>query len=135
MTFKLDPKLEEDTWFVCDLHLCSVRLSRNATWPWLILVPRRDGVYDLTDLSEADQGELMREIDKVTKVLKAMTTPDKMNIASIGNVVRQLHIHIVARRIGDAGWPTPVWGLPFNEGYGARQKEDLVKWIYDALHH
>lgn len=135
MTFILDPQLENDTWFICDLHLCSVRLHKNATWPWIILVPRRADVYDMTDLTAADQGELMREIDKVAKVLKTMTTPDKLNIASIGNMVRQLHVHIVARRVGDPGWPAPIWGQPYTNGYGARQKEDLIKWLYDALHH
>lgn len=135
MMFKLDPKLEEDTWFVCGLHLCSVRLHKNATWPWLVLVPRREGMSDIIDLSEADQGELMREVNKVAQVLRRMTTPDKLNIASIGNITKQLHVHIVARRVGDAGWPAPIWGLNFSEGYGARQKDDLVKWLYDALHH
>jgi len=132
--FTLDPKLEEDTWFVCDLPLCSVRLHKNATWPWLILVPRRPDMADLIDLSPAEQGELLREVDKVSRVLRILAAPDKLNIASIGNVVRQLHVHVVARRVGDAGWPAPVWGQPFNQGYGARQKEELINWIYNELH-
>ncbi len=135
MTFALDPNLERDTWFICDLTLCSVRLHKNATWPWLVLVPRRTEVYDLIDLSEADQGTLLREVNKVAHVLRKLTTPDKLNIASIGNITRQLHVHVIARCIGDAAWPAPVWGQPFNAEYGARQKEELVKMIYDDLHH
>lgn len=135
MSFSLDPNIERDTWFVCDLTLSSVRLHRNATWPWIILIPRRENVFDLIDLSEADQGTLLREVNKVAHTLRRLSTPDKLNIASIGNITRQLHIHIIARRVGDAGWPHPVWGQPFNAQYGARQHEELIKLIYDELHH
>lgn len=133
--FQLDPQLEKDTFFVRDLTLCRVLLAKNATWPWLILVPRRENVSELVELSAVDQAELLREIDQACHTLKKLATPDKLNVAAIGNVVRQLHIHVVARRVGDPGWPKPVWGLDHHADYGARQKDELVQWVHDDLLH
>jgi diadenosine tetraphosphate (Ap4A) HIT family hydrolase len=106
----LDPQLERDTAAVGDLPLSRVLVSRDASYPWLILVPRRPAVVELIDLTDADQAQVMREIAQVGRVLKAVTACDKLNIAAIGNVVAQLHIHVVARRRGDAAWPKPIWG-------------------------
>ena len=85
-------------------------VSRDASYPWLILVPRRPGAVELIDLPDADQAQVMREIAQVGRALKAVTACDKLNIAAIGNVVAQLHVHIVARRRSDAAWPKPIWG-------------------------
>ena len=106
----LDPQLARDTATVGDLALSRVLVSRDASYPWLILVPRRPGAVELIDLSDADQAQVMGEIAQVGRVLKALTACDKLNIAAIGNVVAQLHIHVVARRRGDAAWPKPIWG-------------------------
>ncbi|MBV9629751.1 MAG: HIT domain-containing protein [Xanthobacteraceae bacterium] len=108
--WELDPQLGRDTAAVGDLPLSRVLVSRDASYPWLILVPRRPGAVELIDLSDADQAQVMGEIAQVGRVLKALTACDKLNIAAIGNVVAQLHIHLVARRRGDAAWPKPIWG-------------------------
>jgi diadenosine tetraphosphate (Ap4A) HIT family hydrolase len=109
-SWELDPQLARDTAAVGDLPVSQVLASRDGSYPWLILVPRRPGAIELIDLSDADQAQVMREIAQVGRVLKAVTACDKLNIAAIGNVVAQLHIHIVARRRGDAAWPKPMWG-------------------------
>jgi diadenosine tetraphosphate (Ap4A) HIT family hydrolase len=109
-SWELDPQLARDTAAVGDLPLSQVLVSRDGSYPWLILVPRRPGAIELIDLTDADQAQVMREIAQVGRVLKAVTACDKLNIAAIGNVVAQLHIHIVARRRGDAAWPKPIWG-------------------------
>ncbi len=108
--WELDPQLAHDTATVGDLPLSRVLVNRDASYPWLILVPRRSSAIELIDLTGADQAQVMREIAQVGRVLKAVTACDKLNIAAIGNVVAQLHIHVVARRRGDAAWPKPIWG-------------------------
>jgi diadenosine tetraphosphate (Ap4A) HIT family hydrolase len=108
--WELDPQLARDTATIGDFPLSRALVSRDASYPWLILVPRRPGVVELMDLPDADQPQVMREIAHVGRVLKTVTASDKLNIAAIGNVVAQLHIHIVARRRGDAAWPKPIWG-------------------------
>jgi diadenosine tetraphosphate (Ap4A) HIT family hydrolase len=108
--WELDPQLARDTAAVGDLSLSRVLVSRDASYPWLILVPRRPGAVELIDLPDADQAQVMGEIAQVGRVLKAVAACDKLNIAAIGNVVAQLHIHVVARRRGDAAWPKPIWG-------------------------
>jgi diadenosine tetraphosphate (Ap4A) HIT family hydrolase len=108
--WSLHPQLEHDTVPVGDLALCRVLAMNDADYPWLILVPRRPGVTELIDLSAADAARLMEEIAQASRVLKAVTRCDKLNIAAIGNVVPQLHVHIVARRRDDPLWPKLVWG-------------------------
>ncbi len=108
--WELDPQITHDTARVGDLPLSRVLVSRDASYPWVILVPRRSGAVELIDLTEADQAQVTREIAEVARVLKSVTACDKLNIAAIGNLVAQLHIHIVARRRGDAAWPKPIWG-------------------------
>ena len=109
-TWSLHPQLAQDTVPVGDLPLCRVLLANDANYPWLILVPRRPALTEIIDLPESDQVQLLGEIDTVARALKAITACDKLNIAAIGNVVSQLHIHVVARRRSDAAWPKPVWG-------------------------
>jgi diadenosine tetraphosphate (Ap4A) HIT family hydrolase len=108
--WSLDPQLERDTVAVGDLPLCQIRLMNDANFPWLLLVPRRRDVTEITDLAEADQAQLMREIALTGRALKAETACHKINTAAIGNVVAQLHVHVVARFRSDAAWPKPVWG-------------------------
>ena len=108
--WSLHPQLARDTTALGDLPLSRVLLANDANWPWLILVPRREAIREIIDLDEADQTRLMTEIARVSRALKAITACDKLNIAAIGNVVPQLHVHVVARRAADAGWPKPIWG-------------------------
>ncbi len=107
--WSLHPQLAADTVTVCDLALSRLLAMNDADFPWLILVPRRAGARDMIDLG-AEQVLLMDEIAAVSRALKDEARCDKLNVAAIGNVVPQLHIHIVARRIGDPLWPKPVWG-------------------------
>jgi diadenosine tetraphosphate (Ap4A) HIT family hydrolase len=108
--FELDPRLQADTWVLGDFPLCRLLLSRDANYPWLILVPRRAGVTEVFDLDEQAQAQLARETALLAQGLKAALNADKMNIAALGNMVAQLHVHVIARYAGDAAWPAPVWG-------------------------
>ncbi len=117
MEFVLDPRLAADSLPVLALPLSDVRLMNRRAWPWLVLVPRRAGAVELHDLSAPDRAMLAEEIAGVARALKGWARADKINIGALGNVVEQLHVHIVARRRGDAGWPGPVWGAPVQEPY------------------
>jgi diadenosine tetraphosphate (Ap4A) HIT family hydrolase len=108
--WSLHPQLENDTAPVGDLALCRLLAINDADYPWLVLVPRRAGAVEIIDLSAADAARLIEEIALASRVLKAITGCDKLNIAAIGNVVPQLHIHIIARWHTDPLWPKPVWG-------------------------
>ena len=108
--WSLHPQLERDTVPVGDLALSRVLAIDDADYPWLVLVPRRAGAVEIADLGDAAT-LLMAEIAQVSRVLKDVAHCDKLNIAAIGNVVPQLHVHIVARRKDDPLWPKPVWGL------------------------
>lgn len=108
--FTLDPRLENDTVPVTDLPLCRVLLMNDARFPWLILAPARPDLAELVDLDAADRARAMEEIATASRVLRSLHAPDRINVGALGNIVRQLHIHVVARRAGDAAWPGPVWG-------------------------
>ena len=113
--FALDARLAADTFHVGDLPLCSVLLMDDSRFPWLILVPRREQASELTDLSSEDSGTLIDEIRLAIGVMQALAKPDKVNVGALGNVVAQLHVHVVGRYRSDPAWPGPVWG------FGARQ--------------
>ncbi len=108
--WSLDPQLERDTVPIGDLTLARILAMNDATYPWLILVPRVPGAVELIDLDDEQQAQLMDEIAMLSRVLKDVTACDKLNVAAIGNVVAQLHVHLVARRRDDPAWPRPVWG-------------------------
>ena len=109
--WSLHPQLEKDTINIGDLPLSRVLVINDANYPWLLLVPRRTGAIEIVDLDEVAQAQLMTEINRVARALQDVTKPDKLNIAALGNVVPQLHVHIIARRRNDAAWPRPVWGV------------------------
>jgi diadenosine tetraphosphate (Ap4A) HIT family hydrolase len=132
-SFALDPRLLADTAFVADLPLSSLRLMRDATYPWLVLVPRQPGLVELTDLPRDDRLALMDEIAAVSDALKAETRCVKLNVAAIGNIVRQLHIHVVARYEEDAAWPGPVWGRHPAVAYAPEVEATLVKRLASRL--
>jgi diadenosine tetraphosphate (Ap4A) HIT family hydrolase len=111
MDFALDPRLELDTLPVAELPLSTVRLMNDARYPWLVLVPRRPGVVEVLDLAPPDQDLLWAEIRLCARVVRELWTPDKLNVAALGNVVPQLHVHVVGRRRDDDAWPRPVWGV------------------------
>ena len=108
--WSLDRRLEQDTINIGDLPLCRVLVIQDANYPWLLLVPRRNEVVEILDLDEVEQAQLMTETTRVARALREITKCDKLNIAALGNVVPQLHVHIIARRKTDAAWPRPVWG-------------------------
>jgi len=109
-TFMLHPRLEADTVFVTDWALSRVLAMNDARYPWLILVPRRANAVEIHDLEHAERGVLMEEIARAGAALKSLTAAAKINIGALGNLVPQLHVHVVARNPGDAAWPGPVWG-------------------------
>ena len=109
--YVLDARLADDTVHVCDLALCSVLLATDARYPWLILSPRRRGCSEITDLDGLEAIMLWSEIRLVMTVLQGHAGADKMNVAALGNMVRQLHVHVIARFENDDAWPGPVWGV------------------------
>lgn len=127
MSFSLDRRLEADSFAVTSLSLCAIRLMNNKRFPWLILVPRRENASEWIDLSREDQHQLSDEIAIVSHLFQALVTPDKLNIAALGNQVPQLHVHLIARYKGDAAWPNPVWGAQ-SEAYS---EEEAKRFIYD----
>ena len=133
-SFTLDETLAADTHFIGDLPLSSVLLMDDARFPWLILVPRQAGRADLVDLSEADRTLLMTEISAASVALKAIFNPDKLNFAALGNQVKQLHVHVIARFVSDEAWPKPVWGAGTRQPYPPHMSGSLIGRIADALH-
>jgi diadenosine tetraphosphate (Ap4A) HIT family hydrolase len=130
--FEIDRRLAADTHYVTNLPLCNVRLMDNRKFPWLILVPRVPDAAEWIDLSREQQHQLSDEIAIVSHILQALVTPDKLNVAALGNQVPQLHIHLIARYKGDAAWPNPVWGGE-NEPYAEEESRKLVHELKSAL--
>lgn len=131
--FELDARLAGDTIVVGDLPLCRVLMMRDARYGWLVLVPRRRGMVEVADLAEADQATLWREGAQAGAALRAILPCDKLNIGALGNIVRQLHLHVVARREGDAAWPGPVWGAGSAEAFAEGEAETRVTALRKAL--
>ena len=109
--WSLHPQLEQDTIDIGDLPLCKVLVIKDANYPWLLLVPRRLEKVEIIDLVEVEQAQLMAEVSRAARAMKDITKCDKLNIAALGNMVPQLHVHVIARRTSDAAWPRPVWGV------------------------
>lgn len=131
--FHLDPRLDADTFPVTDLGLCTVRLMNDATYPWLVLVPRRPGAVELIDLSRAERVQLMDEIAAASDLLRRLTACEKLNVAALGNMVRQLHVHVIGRFAGDPAWPGPVWGRVPAQPYGEASRKGLVAALAAGL--
>ena len=124
--FELHPQLAADCAVVGDLPLCRLLLMDDANYPWCILVPRRPGIREIHELVEADQVALLREVSALSEALQTLFAADKMNVAALGNVVPQLHVHVIARRVGDAAWPRPVWGAVPRQPYAEAEREGVV---------
>ncbi|UXU06103.1 MULTISPECIES: HIT domain-containing protein [Rhizobium/Agrobacterium group] len=132
-TFRLDDRLARDSALVMRLGLCELRLQNDSRWPWLVLVPQRGGASELFDLTPLDQAVLTFETNLVASALKDVTGATKINVGALGNIVRQLHVHIIARHEGDTCWPGPIWGHGTPVPYGPGEKESLMKKISGAL--
>lgn len=130
--FVLDSRLEQDSMVLGDFALCRLLLMNDAGYPWFVLVPRREEISEVFQLDGADQQQLWCETASLAETLKDTFGADKMNIAALGNVVNQLHVHVIARRRNDAAWPAPVWGrapaIPYSEDQveAIRQKLKMV---------
>jgi diadenosine tetraphosphate (Ap4A) HIT family hydrolase len=133
MRFVLDDRLAEDTLPVISLGLCALRLMDDARWPWLILVPQRPGAREIFNLTPLDQAILSFETSLVAETLHKVTNCHKINVASLGNVVDALHVHVVARNPGDDNWPRPVWGHGTKIRYRDRDGGQLIASLRAAF--
>jgi diadenosine tetraphosphate (Ap4A) HIT family hydrolase len=129
----LHPQLARDTAVLGDLPLSRALLSNDANYPWVILVPRRADLVELIDLDDAGQAQLMTEIARVARALRAVTDCHKLNVAALGNMVPQLHVHIIARFRSDAAWPNPVWGVVPPRSYERADHETLVTRLRETI--
>ena len=133
LMWTLDARLEGDSVTIGDLPLCRVLLNDDANYPWLILVPRAEKLVEFIDLDEAARVTLVDEIAQVSRALKAHTKCDKLNVAALGNVVAQLHVHVIARFRADPAWPNPVWGKVGRVPYDKNTREALIAAMRTAL--
>lgn len=133
MSFQLDPRLAADTHLIGDLPFSRLLLMNDARWPWLILVPRIAGARELIDLDADDRAALMEELTRVARMLEALRQPDKLNVAALGNVVAQLHVHVIARYATDEAWPHPVWGRGERVAYTDLETTGRIAEWRDAL--
>lgn len=131
--FVLDPRLAADTRLVASLPLCDVRLMNDCRYAWLVLVPRRGDMIEIADLTDVDQTELWREVNFAGRTLRVVAPCDKLNLGALGNIVRQLHVHVVARCQGDAAWPGPVWGHGKPQPYAEAALHERVAALRDTL--
>lgn len=132
--FQLDARLAKDTHFLLDAPLCRIALMDDARFPWLILVPRLPNVREWPDLSTAHQLQLQSEINTAARALQSVFPHgQKLNIAALGNVVPQLHIHVILRHDGDAAWPAPVWNFGVRESYAASTTTDFLARLRPLL--
>jgi len=125
--FVLDPQLQQDTLSIGNFPLCQLLLMNDAHYPWFILVPRREDTSELFQLDAADLQALWRETSLLAETLKDTFRADKMNIAALGNMVSQLHMHVIARRRDDAAWPAPVWGSHSAQPYTPEQVAEICR--------
>jgi diadenosine tetraphosphate (Ap4A) HIT family hydrolase len=127
--FELDSRLDNDSLFLMDWPLCRVLRMNDRAYPWLILVPRRSGVREIIDLSSADQALLLREIGQASRAIKKALKPEKLNVAALGNVVSQLHVHVIGRFTDDPAWPRPIWGVQAPQPFDSDEAEvEVIQW-------
>ena len=131
--FELDGRLARDSILLAELGLCQLRLQNDRRWPWLVLVPQRNGKSEIFDLSAEDQAVLLSETTRVAAALKSVTDATKINIGALGNIVRQLHVHVIARAEGDGNWPGPVWSFGTSEPYDDAIKDEFISRLLKAL--
>ena len=128
MSFKLNRKFLKTSHHLIDLKLCTIRLNDNSKFPWIIIIPKRNKITDISDLNSKDQTLLMKEIVYVSKVMKKLFKTSRLNVEKIGNIVPQLHIHIIARSKKDSSWPLSVWVIK-----GKNYSKTALKLIVDKF--
>jgi len=133
VSFTLDARLAADTLLIGDLPLSRALLMNDARYPWVILVPRRAGLIEITQLAAPERAQLMEEAALAAGAILALAQVEKVNLGALGNIVRQLHVHVVGRRAGDAAWPGPVWGQGAAEPYQAPVGEARLGWLRARL--
>lgn len=131
--FALDPRLEQDTFALGDFPLCRLLLSKDANYPWFILVPRRAGISEVFQLDDSEREQLWKETNFLSETLKDCFAADKMNVAALGNVVSQLHMHVIVRRRDDVAWPAPVWGNKPAIEYSSDQLSEVRQRLGSVL--
>jgi len=131
--FVMDPRLQEDTFVLGDFPLSRLLLSKDANYPWFILVPRRADISELFQLDDKDQRQLWSETTALAETLKDSFAADKMNVATLGNVVSQLHMHVIVRRRNDPAWPAPVWGNKPAIAYTTEQVANIRQRLKTVL--
>ena len=125
---KINKNFLKTSHFITDLNLCTIRLNDNTKFPWLILIPRRKNIKDMTELNSKDQILLMKEIILVSKIVKKLFKTSRLNVEKIGNIVPQLHIHIIARKKTDSSWPLSVWVVE-GKSYSAKALKEIINKI------
>ena len=133
MEFQLAPDFAKDCVVIGNLNLCTLLLVDNSQYPWVLLVPRRAGIAESYQLEKDDQISLIMESNLIAKILKAEFQADKLNIAAIGNVVPQLHVHHVARFKSDPLWPSPVWGAGERIPYAPEKRQEIIELFQEKL--
>jgi diadenosine tetraphosphate (Ap4A) HIT family hydrolase len=131
--FVLDPRLAADSVFIADGPLSQLRLMDDARFHWLVLVPRLENAVEWVDLDGGQQRLLLAELNQAAALLRALGPCDKLNIGALGNIVRQLHVHVVARRENDAAWPGPVWGSGRRAAYPGPMRDALLAKLRAAV--
>lgn len=133
MSFTIDPRLAAESHSLGALSLCEVLLYDDARFPWLVLVPRKENLAEIIDLSDGERTMLMDDITDASRALKALTNCHKLNVGALGNQVRQLHVHVIARFENDAAWAGPVWGNGTRTPYEKAARDDLTRKLQAAL--
>lgn len=133
MAFQLDPRLEADTVSLTQRGMIDIRMMRDARYHWLVLVPQIENAVEWFDLSDVAARALFTTAQESAQRLQALTRADKMNIAALGNMVAQLHVHVIARHIGDAAWPAPVWGVGDAGAFDAAGLKDRMTALRGIL--
>jgi len=131
--FEVAERIAADSVWIADWPLCQVRLMDDSRFPWLLLLPRRPGLEEWTELDETELGVLAVEIKRAGEALGAVAAFDKLNVGALGNIVRQLHVHVIGRSVGDAAWPGPVWGQGTREAYARPALDALASRLQEAL--
>jgi diadenosine tetraphosphate (Ap4A) HIT family hydrolase len=124
--FEVAERIEADSVWIVELALCQVRLMDDRRFPWLLLLPRKPGLEEWTELDDAELAKLSVEIKHAGAALGAVSAFDKLNVGALGNIVRQMHVHVIGRSVGDAAWPGPVWGQGTREPYSAAERDALA---------
>tara|TARA_B100001142_G_scaffold5768_1_gene5846 strand:+ start:306 stop:707 length:402 start_codon:yes stop_codon:yes gene_type:complete len=132
MPFKIDKKFLKSSHHIVDLKLCSIRLHDNSKFPWVILIPKRNKIIDISDLKSKDQILLIKEIVYVSKIMKKLFKSSKLNVEKIGNIVPQLHIHIISRNKKDSSWPLSVWVIK-GKNYTKAALHIMIQKLSEAI--